>query len=130
MYKAALKTYADYPIFKKIFGGGLGAGFAYYPGRNLATHNDYLNLSLSGGLVGIGLYFWLFMSLWKQIKSPGQNTSLPFIIAGCAIVIYLVAAITNNIMTYVSVMTYFSFLVGGAIGYGIKEERDIIHEAY
>jgi len=130
MYKAALKTYADYPIFKKIFGGGLGADFAYYPGRNLATHNDYLSLLLSGGLVGISLYLWLFMSLWKQIKSSGGNTSLPLIIASCAIVIYLVAAVTNNVMTYMSVMTNFSFLVGGAIGYVSKEERDIIHEVY
>lgn len=118
MYRKALRTYADFPVFAKLFGSGFGASFSYYSDRDhiLATHNDYLTILLAGGIVGMFLYIWIFAGLWGQIKITTGDEYLPVIIAGTCIVAYLVAAMTNGVMTSPSVMTYFSFIVGGSIG--------------
>lgn len=116
-YTYFVKVYADYPIMKKIIGGSFSETLMEAAYRTYDTHSDYLNILMAGGVVGLSLHLWLFISLWKQVKSTSQDDSLPLIIAGCAIATYLVAAMTNGVWYYMSVMTYFSFLVGGAIGY-------------
>jgi O-antigen ligase len=128
IYKAAIASYQEYSIFGKLFGQGLGAAISYYPGTRISTHNDYISILLSGGLMGIVLYFFVFIELWRQVKSTAQNSHLPFVIAGTTIATYLVAAISDNVMQFVSPMTYFGFLIGGAMGYyGIEERGDIVH---
>ncbi len=119
---AALERYSDFSVFKKIFGGGTGAQLGLL--GLYGTHNDYLFILLSGGILGIGLYLWTFISLWKQIKSTARGNYLPLIVAGSAMVIVLVASMSNGvILESLSVMTYFSFLVGGAMGYYAKRLR-------
>jgi O-antigen ligase len=128
IYKAAIASYQEYSIFGKLFGQGLGAAISYYPGTRISTHNDYISILLSGGLMGLVLYFFVFIELWRQVKSTAQNSHLPFVIAGTTIATYLVAAISDNVMQFVSPMTYFGFLIGGAMGYyGIEERGDIVH---
>lgn len=117
IYTTHLRNYANFSILKKVIGGGMAATSFYTQYRSYATHSDYVNVLLAGGFVGTSLHLWLFISLWKQIKSTAQNNNFPLIIAGCAIATYLVAAMTNGVWDYASVMTSFSFLVGGAIGY-------------
>ncbi len=41
--------------------------------RNLGTHSDILNMLTSYGLVGLFLYFWLFVSLFKRLRTWGQT---------------------------------------------------------
>ncbi len=54
-----------------------------------------------------------------------QGDHLPSIIAGAAIVTFLVAEMLNGIIFHASATAYFSFLVGGAIGYyKIRERAD------
>lgn len=116
IFLTALKNYANFSILKKVIGGGFLAA-RIHGNFLIALHNDYLSVLLAGGFVGIGLYLWLFISLWTQVKSTAGHSYFPFIIAGCAIATYLVAAMTGNTWVDVPVMTYFSFLVGGALGY-------------
>ena len=116
IFLTALKNYAKFSILKKVIGGGFLAA-RIHGNFLIALHNDYLSVLLAGGFVGIGLYLWLFISLWTQVKSTASHSYFPFIIAGCAIATYLVAAMTGNTWVDVPVMTYFSFLVGGALGY-------------
>ena len=121
IYEAALKRYADFSVFKQVFGGGIGATLGLL--EEFVPHNDYLYILLSGGLLGIALYLWLFILLWKQLKSTARGAYLPLIIAGSVIGIYLVATMTNGVIEYMSVMTFFSFLVGGAMGHYARAGR-------
>lgn len=121
IYEAALRRYADFSLFKQVFGGGLQA--THYLLGSDQPHNELLYILLSGGLVGIGLYLWLIVSLWKQVKSNVRATYLPLIAAGSAIAAFLVATMTMPVIELMSLMTYFSFLVGGAIGYYAKGTR-------
>jgi hypothetical protein len=119
IYSAMLNRYANFSMLQKVFGGGYAATLLMTVNRGFSPHNDYLNILVAGGLVGLSLYLWITVSLWNQIKRESHlwSSGLPLIVAGSAIAAYLVASMTNGIWDYVAVMTYFSFLVGGAIGY-------------
>jgi hypothetical protein len=115
IYKAALQRYADFSTFQQVFGGGLGATHSLLGSK--VPHNDYLVILLAGGPVGLALHLWLLVSLWRQIESTARASYLPLIIAGSAMATFAVATITNPVIGYMSVMTCFSFLVGGAMGH-------------
>ena len=115
IFQDALEVYADFPIPQKAIGGGIVA--ETLPSWGHDAHNDYLNVLLTGGLVGLLLHLWIFISLWRQVKSTVQDDYFPLIVSYCTIVIYAVGAMTYAVREYPNVMTYFSFLVGGALGY-------------
>jgi len=121
IYQAALQRYVDFSMFRQVFGGGFGAIYSllglYVP------HNDYLVILLAGGPVGLVLHLWLLVSLWRQIKSTARATYLPLIIAGSAMATFVVATMTNPVIGYMSVMTCFSFLVGGAMGHYARADQ-------
>ncbi len=115
IYKAAIEKYADFSILRIMFGGGLGSTLSlmgiYVP------HNDYLVLLLAGGLIGLFLYLWVLIGLWRELRAAAKDVYLPYIIAVSAMAVFIVATMTNPVIGYMSVMTYFCFLVGGAMGY-------------
>jgi len=121
IYKAALQRYADFSVFGQVFGGGLGATHSLLGLK--VPHNDYLVILLAGGPVGLALYFWLLVSLWRQIKTTARTSYLPLIIAGSAMTTFVVGTMTNPVIGYMSVMTCFSFLVGGAIGHYTRSDK-------
>ncbi len=123
LWGSAIKSYADYPISMKLFGGGYGRASTFYLDYTLGTHNGYLFFLLSGGVIGLCLYLWLFVSIWWQIRPTRQNEHLPLILASTAIVMYLVAEMLSGIYPVTSATTYFGFLVGGAIGYYRRTEE-------
>jgi O-antigen ligase len=118
IYRAALQRYEDFSICRQVFGGGLGAAYSLLGLK--VPHNDYLMILLAGGPVGLALHLWILVSLWRQIKSTASSTYLPLIIAGSAMATFAVSTMTNPVIGYMSVMTLFSFLVGGATGYYAK----------
>ncbi|MFC1712113.1 O-antigen ligase family protein [Candidatus Poribacteria bacterium] len=127
LYGLALNTYSNYDVFEKIMGVGLGrAGHfgSHAEGIYFSTHAEYFLILLSGGLIGLGLYLWIFVSLWRQLKSTVRHDYWPFIIACSSIATCLVAMVTTQISEYPPVMTLFSFLVGGAIGYYGRATED------
>jgi len=125
IWKDAIKTYQRYTIFEKILGGGIGISYKnQFLGTGKAgTHNDYIFILLSGGLLGIVLFVWLFIVIIRCLKCSKYGDRTPIIIGLSTVVTYLVASMTNNVQVYPSVMTYFCFLVGGAIGYYQSQEK-------
>jgi hypothetical protein len=117
IYTMALKKYSDSSIFKQVFGSGLGDMYFLLGTELKVPHNDYLVFLLAGGLAGLALHSWLLVSLWRQIKLIARISYLPLIIANSVMAMFVVATMTNPVIGYMSVMTFFSFLVGGAIGH-------------
>jgi O-antigen ligase len=123
IYRKALEKYSDSSVFKQAFGSGLGDMY-FLLGRELKVpHNDYLVFLLAGGLVGLILHLELLISLWRQIKHTARVTYQPLIIAGSAMAMFIVGTMTNPMIGYMSVMTYFSFIVGGAMGHYARMEQ-------
>ena len=123
IYQAALQSYVDLPMFRQVFGCGLGDMYFLMRSELQVPHNDYLVILLAGGLVGLALHFWLLVGLWRQIKLTVRITYLPLIIASSAMAMFVVATMTNPVIGYMSVMTYFSFLVGGAMGHYARADQ-------
>jgi len=123
IYRMALKKFSDSSIYSQIFGGGLGDMYFLLGTEFKVPHNDYLVFLLAGGLVGLFLHFWLLVSLWRQIKLTARITYLPLIIAGSAMAMFVIGTMTNPVIGYMSVMTYFSFIVGGAMGHYARVDQ-------
>lgn len=99
MWKVAWDGFTASPLF----GQGLGEFFAYkmqyvqnaqvgeYAARYKSTHNEYLNLLFSFGLVGTALYTLLFVWLWKfyAVAIQTASTALYGRIGQLTIVAYL-----------------------------------------
>jgi O-antigen ligase len=123
IYRMAFKKYSDSSVFKQMFGGGLGDIYFLFGSVLKVPHNDYLVILLAGGLVGLALHFCLLLGFWRQITFTARATYLPLIIGGTAIATFAVATMTNPVIGYMSVMTYFSFLTGGAIGHYARVDQ-------
>jgi hypothetical protein len=123
IYRKALEKYLDSSIYQQLLGAGLGDMY-FLMGRELKVpHNDYFVFLLAGGLVGLALHVWILVELWRQIKLTAKTNYLPLIIAYSVIVMFVVATMTNPVVGYMSVMTFFSFLVGGAMGYYARVDQ-------
>lgn len=68
-----------------LFGTGPGGYAAYYmsyfPSNAMATHNNYLDVIAQTGIIGFGLYLWMFFALFKislrvirKVKGKGDFT--------------------------------------------------------
>jgi O-antigen ligase len=123
IYRMALEKYSDSSVYRQVFGSGLGDMYLLMRSELQVPHNDYLVILLAGGLVGLALHFWLLVGLWRQIKLTVRITHLPLIISGSAMTMFVVGTMTNAVIGYMSVMTYFSFLVGGAMGYYARVDQ-------
>ena len=129
IWKSSLKTYLSYTIFEKVLGSGMGIAYKNQVGTSeFATHNDYLFILLSGGLLGIALFVWLFILVIRCLMYPKYEDSTPMIIGWSTVVTYLVASMTNNVQGYPLVMTYFAFLVGGGIGHYQRYKYQTLEE--
>lgn len=117
IYRKAVEKYSDSSIYQQVFGCGLGDMYFLMGTELKVPHNDYFVFLLAGGLVGLALHIWLLVSLWRQIKLTARISYLPLIIANSVLGMLVVATMTNPVIGYMSVMTFFSFLVGGAIGH-------------
>jgi hypothetical protein len=117
IYRKALEKYSDSSIYQQVFGDGLGDMYFLMGSELKVPHNDYLVFLLAGGLVGLALHIWLLVVLWRQIQLTARISYLPLIIANSTMAMFVVATMTNPVIGYMSVMTFFSFLVGGAIGH-------------
>jgi len=123
IYRKALEKYSDSSIFKQVFGSGLGDMY-FLMGREFKVpHNDYLVFLLAGGLAGLALHCWLLVSLWTQIKHTARVSYLPLIVANSVMGMFVVATMTNPVIGYMSVMAFFSFLVGGTMGHYARLDK-------
>lgn len=127
----ALKAYANFPLFKKLFGGGYEATGNFYKGTRMGPHNGYIFFLLEGGLLGLSSYIWFFVSLYRQIKLNVYNDYSYFILVIPIIVIFLTGEMTNGVFNIPSVTSYFSFLVGGTLGYYLSSsnKNNVVKEA-
>jgi hypothetical protein len=114
---------------KKIFGSGLGSSYVYL-GTNILIHNDFAEITLGCGLLGIFLYGTIVYSLFRILYRLLQQTrSSEFnryvILAFCNFFMFLSFHMTN-ISSGVFILSMWALHLGATIGvgYGLAEHPD------
>jgi len=111
------KVFLKSPLNTKVFGYGLGT--IGQIGVPLGGHNDFIDLIISTGTLGVGLYIFFLLKIKKLINilKEQSNSSMKTDIAQMLRMIfysYLVIAIVNGNIYNLSSMWY----IGGALGIG------------
>ena len=129
VWLTALRFYAGYHPLYKVIGWGFKGGVRFYKETFTFTHNGYLFFLLSYGLVGLSFYIWILISLWRAVQQTYSDDYLPAVIGGAAIMAFAVAEMVNGATFYLSATTYFSFIVGGAIGHYRMKRSQYLEDA-
>jgi hypothetical protein len=106
---------------KKIFGSGLGSSYVYL-GIDILIHNDFAEITMGCGLVGIFLYGMILFSLFRVLRRLLQQTrstgfNLYVILALCNFFMFLSFHMTN-ISSGVFILSVWSLHLGATIGIG------------
>lgn len=126
IWKRAVKLYRDYSIVEKLFGCGINC-LSYLLEQNYAqemraltgnryidVHNEFLQMLLTTGIVGVVGYFGMILSILKECVSKiRKNEQLLLGIAG--ITAFLAQGLVNNSQ----IVTMPIFFVGWGIYLGI-----------
>lgn len=112
-WEADLKAYLNSNLIGKLF--GLGFNFVYdinYIAVNskIYAHNDYINILLNFGALGLIIYIYLYI---KMIKKILNNKNLSAFMIGILIFIWFFNAFFNMFYTYTCAIASYPFLLLG-----------------
>ncbi|MCR4955880.1 MAG: O-antigen ligase family protein [Lachnospiraceae bacterium] len=98
IWKVAIKTFLDFPLIQKLFGGGTGC-FGYYylelTGSDWVrnAHNEYLEFLVTTGIVGGISYVGIYVGAWMEAV---KRKNLLSTIAVLSLTGYAAQALVNN----------------------------------
>jgi hypothetical protein len=111
---------------KKIFGSGFGASHVFL-GTGVLIHNDFAEIILGCGLVGISLYVLIFASIFKSLRGLLQKRFLKefhvVVILALSNFFMLLSFHMTNISSGVFILSVWSINVGATIGIGYRLAR-------
>lgn len=110
-WEADLNAMKSQPLINKIFGKGFN--FVYQVnlaavGREIYAHNDFINLYLNFGFLGVAEYIYACQMLFSQVA---KNRKVPFAIKILIWFIWFFNAMVNMYYTYICAIVSFVLLV-------------------
>lgn len=118
IYGDNLNYFLSSSIFQKVFGNGLHSTSAISKentGSATEGHNDFVELLVGGGILGLFLYFMLLFLTWREIQKRLVDRSIFGLAAVMGFAILLASGLLNGIIFYPSALTYFAVLIGAMI---------------
>lgn len=116
LWQHNLELFIEMPFYEKILGNGLGVEERYNPssseGDIVSSHNDYITVIMTLGLVGFILYFSIIGSLFMEIYMYSNKTTEKYIYMGIIMVFLMTAAVTNGYMVRFGLSQIFWILIG------------------
>lgn len=113
-WSAEIKAFMDFGFLEKLLGNGYNYVYEVNQqtiGGRIWAHNDFLNLLLSNGLIGMGLYLFSIKELLNNIRIEGGKKAGTFVpVIGC-LMVWLLNAMFNMFYTYFCSLLAFPFLV-------------------
>lgn len=99
-WKYDIDAFMELPFYKKLLGNGFN--FVYdvnlkYHKAQIYAHNDYINLLMNFGIVGLGLYLYVFVSFLNTVYKKIKINKL---LKMCFFLIYFINAMLNMVYTY------------------------------
>lgn len=113
-WSAELKAFMDCSFFEKLFGNGFNYIYDVNQraiGARIWAHDDFLNLLLSNGLVGLSLYLFSIKGLLKSRRIKKQGKAGSFVPAIGCFMVWFLNAVLNMFYTYFCSLLAFPFLV-------------------
>jgi O-antigen ligase len=135
IWKGALRAISESPLF--------GIGFNRFPyvayeytgvPRLRSPHNTYIEIMLNSGIIGLGLYLWLFYIVFKSAFKLVRNCNdklyeaIGWGFMGCLIASFPVNMFGSHLFRY-QLMGYFWILIGMVMRLNIMADKDKISEA-
>lgn len=111
-----------------LFGYGAGA-FAYYSptffsmggGRAMGAHSVAVQQFFELGIGGLISFLWMFWSSFKQLTRVHATDKLMKAIFGALTISYVLIALSDNMLSYLTFNWYFWFAVGAACSVGFHQ---------
>mgnify|MGYP004522893567 CR=1 FL=1 len=124
-WKADLMAFFQGSIFHQIF--GYGYNFVYDVNKlainnRIWAHNDYINVLMNYGYIGLGCYVGVF---WDMYKECTKVRGLPKWVNFSLIVIWAFNAFFNMFYTYICAVASYPFIVLGIVSFF---EKNIVKE--
>lgn len=110
-WEADLNAMKSQPLFNKIFGKGFN--YVYQVnlvavGRAIYAHNDFINLYLNFGMLGVVEYIYACHMLFSRIS---KNRKIPFVLKSLVWFVWIFNAMINMFYTYICAIVSFVLLI-------------------
>ena len=116
LWKHNYDLFIEMPFYEKILGNGLGVEKKYNPnsseGKIVSSHNDYITIIMTLGIVGFILYFSIIFSIFIEIYRYSKKIPERAIYLGILMVFLLTAGVTNGYMVRFGLGQVFWILIG------------------
>ena len=115
-----LKLFMEKPFYKKILGSGLGSESASVIGRSdeiWSSHNDWISLLMTVGIIGLILYWSILLALIRDILSEPLEKQVKGIFLAAILMLFSISFISNYIGRFEIIQ---SFWILGDIYHGLS----------
>ena len=137
IWKTSLRIFLDHLIIGIGFGNFMGFYEQYLriPARIFGhAHNDFLNVAVHAGLIGLSAFVWLWVRAWRSLRKLLQKTKderyKPFVLAGfIAVPAYLVASQFQCYYTDAIDNMILFFVLGMATSAGMIYQRHSLKQS-
>ncbi len=119
VYYGAWSKFVSAPPVRKLFGHGVGAGpeaAEEFTGIYVYLHDDLLEMLICGGLIGMALYYWCFISYYRLALRGLCSRNAWAVAALVGLAVYNVTSISYMRVYAVTPNTYFALVVGTSLG--------------
>lgn len=102
-------------IFKMVFGYGF-KGSKLLSSTGNSAHNDWLELLANNGLVGVGVYLFLFYSLIKSTFNRAWSKNKQLILLSCTVIWFTTTLFSMgfNAASFTGMFMLIAYLVGSS----------------
>lgn len=126
-WEADLREFFNNSFLRQLLGNG--HNFVYdvneqYFGARIWGHNDFINILLTHGYVGLICYLYFYI---KMFRTCTTSLKLPWYINALLVFIWLFNAFFNMFYTYVCASASYPFiLIAVSMAYQVKQERALL----
>lgn len=110
-----IKVFRESTFPRKLIGLGLGVEGQYIKNLNTyiePSHNDYLSLLVTLGVIGLGLYCAILLSLLIDVLNSKLKRNIKSYFLGLIISVTMMNFLSNAIIFRVELSQYFWLLIG------------------
>jgi len=115
LWEHNMDLFLKMPFTTKILGVGLGNDLKIAPGTNsmwAGSHNDYLSLLITTGVIGLTLYLLIYSILFISIMRSPLQIRIRMFFLGVLFAVIVMNFISNSYIVRFQMAQLFWFLIG------------------
>ena len=112
MWKQSFTEFEKFPFENKILGSGLGNELNKRVHLIGSSHNDFLSIMITLGIIGCFLYFTILLFTIYSIYVSELKSELKFIYLGFTISVLLMNLLSNSYLSRFELGQSFFFIIG------------------